>query len=332
MRQKTKWKYLAILVGIFLVIAFYKFVTDSAPFPENLVPMRDACIQMSRKRSHVVTVFSNKNFGEVNVSCQPLTTKTKPSYKICLHDTRYDNTISQWFVELGAWEPHYLDNFETLMRQYDEMMLLDIGTNIGAYSLLAAAYGRHVVSVEPTCEHLILLRQSVVVNGFQERIKIVENAISDTYETLTSWHLFKGNPGGIQMTKYEGKGQLIKTIPISKLSEFLNMGKKVLMKIDCEGYELKAMSKAKDLFEKVDIPYILMEWLYHAKNNELVKLMVDFGYYAISHDGKMLDHNNPDWGMDVIWVHKTAILPKHLHRNFSMFGNSRLIKDVLGEV
>lgn len=76
-------------------------------------------------------------------------------------------------------EPETLDWVDQHLRDKD--CFLDIGANIGIYSLYAALRhpGIRVVAVEPEYANLHLLRDNIIANGLQARVELYALALSD---------------------------------------------------------------------------------------------------------------------------------------------------------
>ena len=55
-----------------------------------------------------------------------------------------------------------------------EIVLIDIGANLGTFALAAAANGFSVYAFEPMLTNIRAVRQSICANGFTDRITIVE--------------------------------------------------------------------------------------------------------------------------------------------------------------
>ena len=81
--------------------------------------------------------------------------------------------------------------------------------------------------------------------------------------------LTEDNQGGTQIVETDAidiesadqHNETIDTVLLDDLVPFIPF-KKAVMKIDIEGHEHKALSKAEELFNKVKIPYIYMEWTF----------------------------------------------------------------------
>ena len=55
--------------------------------------------------------------------------------------------------------------------------LADLGSNIGMFSVTAATLGRKVVAVDASIQNLAYIDKSVHLNGNQENVKLINNAV-----------------------------------------------------------------------------------------------------------------------------------------------------------
>ena len=85
---------------------------------------------------------------------------------MCLHPLETDIWISKEIVEKGAFEGPSVQNMLTKMSQWSDTVLIDIGANIGMYTLAAAAAGFTTYTFEPVPKNMALLEQSVEINRF----------------------------------------------------------------------------------------------------------------------------------------------------------------------
>ncbi|MEK7500350.1 MAG: FkbM family methyltransferase, partial [Patescibacteria group bacterium] len=73
-----------------------------------------------------------------------------------------DVVISSALV-LGVYEPFQIEVFRSLVDS--GMAVVDIGANVGLYTVIAAKKARKVFSFEPESENFILLNKNVWENG-----------------------------------------------------------------------------------------------------------------------------------------------------------------------
>ena len=65
------------------------------------------------------------------------------------------------------------------------MQLVDIGANIGYYSLLAAKLGHRVVAVEPVTDSIRRLHRAAQLEQLTQHITVVHNAVADVRTRAT---------------------------------------------------------------------------------------------------------------------------------------------------
>ena len=56
-------------------------------------------------------------------------------------------------------------------------LISDAGCNVGMYSIVAAAMGRHVVAVDAMADNLAYISHSLMFNNMSDRVVLVHNAI-----------------------------------------------------------------------------------------------------------------------------------------------------------
>ena len=91
----------------------------------------------------------------------------------------HDPAVSRPLLLAGDYEPHVTQALLGLLR--DDTHLLDIGANLGYFSLLAAAKCPHgrVFSVEPDPQNFRAFSASIALNDYRGRITAVQTAASD---------------------------------------------------------------------------------------------------------------------------------------------------------
>ena len=160
--------------------------------------------------------------------------------------------------------------------------MIDIGANLGLYTLLATQYDRHVIAVEPLYDSLIRLHKSIQLNDVQHQVTLVANAIGVKHERLALKIVDKNlgasylsyldelAPPAKQVEKMVDEHQPafaprvlaeVETITLDDLlSIYPIFFKRAILKIDIEGFEALAFGNASLLFNRTEIPAIYMEF------------------------------------------------------------------------
>ena len=119
---------------------------DSSIILDALVNKQDDTYRLLDSYS-LVTEFINGifiyNFNEPIESWWPfdcVRTKMKHSIntQVCIHDPKFDKHISAQLKENGLWEPTNVRSFIRQLNEVPDANVMDIGANIGLYSLLSA--------------------------------------------------------------------------------------------------------------------------------------------------------------------------------------------------
>jgi FkbM family methyltransferase len=158
----------------------------------------------------------------------------------------------------GDYEIHVSRLIDSILRPGDGF--LDIGANLGYFSLLAAkAVGGsgHVYAIEPNEHNVKLLEAGKRANGF-ENITTMQVAASDRAETLFL-HATVGN--GSTSALDTANPFSARTVPGLPIDDLLASRKTPvsLIKIDIEGYEFIALKGAARVLTEDD-PEIIFEF------------------------------------------------------------------------
>lgn len=184
--------------------------------------------------------------------------------------------------------------FSDALRFYDEIfvsktyghasskhwdVVVDIGANIGLFSLFVAPYAEKVYAVEPLQDNIELLRRMVKKNKFKN-IFIEESAISDTTGTK-KFHSCEAIGEGFHWggAAINGWGKYLYDIRSYSLIDFM-IKEKIeyidLLKIDCEGEELQIFDNNFP-FDKVGD---IVGEIHHGAVNDVKKFLESNGYYV----------------------------------------------------
>ena len=182
-----------------------------------------------------------------------------PSYVIIDgHKIYLDKLDSLNLSTKGVHEP-----FETsIVKKYVSKgdTVLDIGANIGYYTLLFARIvgplGK-VYAFEPEPSTFKLLKKNISVNNYKN-VCLVNKAVSDT-ESKIPFYVSKNNLGGHSIYKPD-KGSSKTFVDAIILDKYFNNDFKVdFIKIDIEGAEVKALKGMKNIIKRSPELKILTE-------------------------------------------------------------------------
>ena len=178
----------------------------------------------------------------------------------------------------GLWEPTNVRTFLRALAEVPDANVIDIGANIGLYTLLSAKMNRSVIAIEPLHENLNRIHKAAHMERVQSKIVALVNAVSNERKQL-KLSIVDYNIGGSHVAEddlmdEEEKFQLassaviVNSILLDDLVDVFkfkmpmigkNGSKKFIMKLDIEGYEPYAFEKGENLFKKLEVVAIFME-------------------------------------------------------------------------
>jgi len=203
-------------------------------------------------------------------------------FTMSVHDPEKE-VISMEIKKHGCFECNILSSLMSALKNSKNATLIDIGGNIGMYSLHAASHGRNAIAFEPLQINQEKLCQSTLLNhGFGEKIQIVSRALTNendlTYVDFNTEYfdraVFKRNRGqknyGVMKTgaglDKKPDGVLGKDYALATTIDSMQSlhilpppGSHVVLKVDVEGSECRALSGAAEYLHKLNIEYVALE-------------------------------------------------------------------------
>mmetsp|Transcript_3699 Transcript_3699/g.6757 ORF Transcript_3699/g.6757 Transcript_3699/m.6757 type:complete len:284 (-) Transcript_3699:9-860(-) len=186
-------------------------------------------------------------------------TLTEPSFLMNIHNPSNDG-VSKIIFDEGCWECSHLKEMLKALSKYDDSYFLDIGGNIGMWSLTAAAANHQTFTIEVLSDNWKRFCKSVNINNsFHNRTHLLNIAASSKPETFRL-NVPNNNKGGTRVfavgndTHEDGD---VKGVTIDSLN--LPIDRPVVMKLDVEGHELHALLGAIDFLKEANIVHAMME-------------------------------------------------------------------------
>lgn len=162
-------------------------------------------------------------------------------WNMCLYSSSQDRYVSGSIHRTGKWEGHMVSNMIQTMRKHPHSTLLDIGGNIGYYTLAAAAANFKVNVFEPVPTNAAMIQQSMSANNFTS-ITLHTVALGAQNQEF-GMGVDSYNQGGV---KHSPGTQSFTMLPTFKLDNILNPETHPLfIKIDIEGGECSAVEGMK---------------------------------------------------------------------------------------
>jgi len=197
-----------------------------------------------------------------------------------------------------AFEPAVRREIERIASS--DVNIIDIGANIGYYSILASRLigsEKRVFSFEPQVSMVSKLRRNIELNALRN-VKVFPFALSDAPGTVT-FHVPPEGTEALGSMHANGRFEVVKTVEVEtqRLDDVMsNLGnpKIGLIKMDAEGAELPILRGATQLLSSPDKPVLIFEA--NEKNCkpfdycvfDLLQYVHSFGYRL-----RQLDHE--DW-------------------------------------
>jgi FkbM family methyltransferase len=145
-----------------------------------------------------------------------------------------------------SWNPEEYAAFRAAVTSGDTV--LDVGANIGAYTLLFAQWvGRagRVVAFEPTPAAVAGLRHQLRLNGLADRVDVVESAVADVVGTASfAADRVSGSNALIAAGRAGDHAITVRTTSLDAFCEAHGLRPQVI-KIDVEGTEMEVLRGAR---------------------------------------------------------------------------------------
>jgi FkbM family methyltransferase len=153
-----------------------------------------------------------------------------------------------------------LINLKEKCKEDPNTTVVDIGGYYGDFGLNAASFGCKVYIFEPTPIQYWMIRASIELNGFSDRVKLYNYAISSDRTVA----FFRARDGRTDQIPYElvdrNDANVFKTETIT-LDEILPEGEIFLLKVDVEGFEPTVLfGGCKKILQQKRVRHIISEY------------------------------------------------------------------------
>lgn len=226
-------------------------------------------------------------------------------WQMCLYNAKEDKFVSGNIHRNGNWEGHMVSKMIGVMRDHPNSTLLDIGGNVGYYTLAAAAAGFSVNVFEPVPANAAMILQSIQKNNFRN-VRLHTSALSAKTGELGMGINKDNNQGGVRHTAKESTTML----PAFRLDDVLHFETRpVYIKLDIEGGECDAIKGMPNYISKSRNVIGVNMKFGQSRTRCCSDWTMSGGFFDILHNKHNLCPTHHDYGQicsintwDLLWV------------------------------
>ncbi|HXL81253.1 MAG TPA: FkbM family methyltransferase [Pyrinomonadaceae bacterium] len=216
-----------------------------------------------------------------------------------------------------------------LLRRDD--IFVDVGANVGVYTVLASSVEAKSISIEPIKDAFDQLMLNVHLNDICDRVDARQVGVGSKKGTLkftnaldTTNHVVDGK---------EAIATAVCEVNVDTLDGVVAAADPLLVKIDVEGFETEVIAGANDVLSKKSLLAVIMELngsgqRYNHDEDEVYKRMIEYGFASYNYDPyqrslKELNGKNPSAG-NTLFIRDVAAVRERLQAApaFTVMGES----------
>lgn len=174
---------------------------------------------------------------------------------------------------------------------------VDVGANLGYYSLLIASESKQldIISYEPDKNNYDIFLRTISINNFDNLITAKNYAVGEFCGT-NNLYLNKLGSGGHSLVKPESEtleqiAYDVNTLTLDSEQFLMESEKRLLIKIDVEGFEYNVFKGAQGLLNKEIKPILFYEsWPKNVKDINNLLLSNGYKVYAVNSNTEISSH------------------------------------------
>ena len=137
-----------------------------------------------------------------------------------------------------------------------DYLFVDVGANLGSHSVLASSVARcNSIAFEPNKEALKKFERQLQINNIEKFVQIKKIAIGNKKGEV----LFTNNRDALNRVAINGKDNSYEQVQVSTLDLEIESNKKIVLKIDVEGFEMNVLKGANNLLSSDKLLAIIVE-------------------------------------------------------------------------
>ena len=187
---------------------------------------------------------------------------------VCVYEASKDRDVSGLLISNGIWEEELVQRFVRILTTNRQYAFFDIGANVGIYTMYAASAGcSNVISIECFQPNIERIRRAVQLAHVQERVVLVPRALytkSNVHMSLRA--NIQNNIGSQRLTNETSANEhdplVVRTFRFDELLLIVRQRniREAIIKIDIELSEHFLCETGSVMFDRINIPFVMMEW------------------------------------------------------------------------
>lgn len=165
-------------------------------------------------------------------------------------------------------------------------LFLDVGANIGSYTILASGVCRaRTIAIEPVAATAAALAANIGLNNAQDRVRLERCAVGEESGTVT----VSDNADCVNHVLSPSEVGEFPEMPLCTLDDLLGDEAPILIKMDIEGYEYPALRGAKRVLANSSLQAVLVEAngsgrRYGHTDQQIFTLLNEAGFQRATYD------------------------------------------------
>jgi FkbM family methyltransferase len=192
------------------------------------------------------------------------------SRSFCLYLLR-DDIVSTSIVKTKSWMPHQTTFINVLLSESlsKPAVFLDIGANIGWFTMVMSALNHRVIAIEAMKTNTQLLQSSLAASKLQKSVRLHHHGISSVRGKCILYsdnlnvgdgHMTCGISADANLSAVLPPNYSIREVIETKSLDALVQEPINVMKIDVEGSELQVVMSGMQLFDRYGVKHIITEF------------------------------------------------------------------------
>ena len=218
----------------------------------------------------------------------------------------------------GTTECYYYGLFDrmeqTFLLKYlkEDDLFVDVGANIGSYSLLVASRGVRAIAFEPENTTYSILVENAKMNHFSDLIICNQKAVGKE-NGMVKFSVGNDTTNHILDSKdKDTKALSVEVVTLDSLNEDVT-----ILKVDVEGFELDVLAGAKELLCNPKLNVVIIEALSHEDDIAKTLMQNGFGMYKYDYhtNSLKLAGNHDERGNNYLFIRDIHLARLRIQEN-----------------